>query len=65
MTANAQEHIQAATRLATSVDPHLYQVVFTDEAVSARWLMAPLEASERRELMRLLERIRTEGLVND
>jgi heme-degrading monooxygenase HmoA len=26
----AQQHMQAAARLATSVEPHLYEVVFTD-----------------------------------
>jgi antibiotic biosynthesis monooxygenase (ABM) superfamily enzyme len=30
----AQEHLQAATRLAASVEPHLYRVVFTDPAGS-------------------------------
>ena len=28
----AQQHMAAATRLAISVEPHLYQVVFTDHA---------------------------------
>src|SRR5690349_8690262 len=31
----AQEHIQAATRLAERVEPHLYEVFFTDPAPSA------------------------------
>ncbi len=31
--AAAQEHMQAATELAISVEPHLYQVASTDEVV--------------------------------
>jgi quinol monooxygenase YgiN len=30
----AQEHMRAATQLATSVEPNLYQVVFTDQQPS-------------------------------
>ncbi len=30
--AAAQVHMQAASQVATSIEPHLYQVVFTDQA---------------------------------
>lgn len=31
----AQEHMRPASKLATSVEPHLYEVVFTDQASEA------------------------------
>jgi len=34
----AQQHMQAAAQLADSIEPHLYEVVFTDQADGqARW----------------------------
>jgi hypothetical protein len=33
-TARAQEHMQAATRLAERIEPHMYRVVFTNAAES-------------------------------
>ena len=32
---SAQEHMRSASKLATSFEPHLYEVVFTDRAADA------------------------------
>jgi len=32
---SAQEHMRSASKLATSFEPHLYEVVFTDQAADA------------------------------